>query len=217
MLFPQSIWSQLKQLIPSLIQVYLLPLLILTIIGIISYQADIPVKKFTQDPVVTNGGHPMTGFLSNLGVIIWSATVAICFFTYFVLSKRKKKSAFTSFFLFAGIVTTVLLLDDLFLIHERWFPVLLGLPEEVVYAAYIGTILGFLFFFRKVIFFKTDFLLIYLACGLFALSIGTDVFFVQSGFVYLFEDGTKFLGIVTWCFYFFYHAFKNLANPPVMA
>jgi hypothetical protein len=141
--------------------------------------------------------------LSNIGVVIWSAAAGVCFFTYGIIRARGSGDANPHFFLAAGLITLLLLLDDLFMLHEVVFPVHLGVPEDVVYATHACLLLWFLVWFRSVIL-QSSFLLLVLAFAGFSVSIGVDLtaslYFVPG--LYVFEDGGKLFGIVSWTGYF---------------
>lgn len=208
MSFPQRTWNQFISLFPHLLVYLSLPLIILASIGLVAFLTDTPVQKFTQDTIVVIGGHPFAGALSNLGILIWSAATAICFFSFFLI--KDHMGLFKGFLFGSGCITIFLMLDDLFLFHERYFPVYIGLPERLVYVLYIFTILTYLFWFRKIIL-QSDYVILLLACGCFAGSILIDQVFPPEGnFFFLTEDGLKFLGISCWCFYFYRVCKKEL-------
>jgi len=172
------------------------------IVSISSYY-NIPVANFTGDPALINGGHPFIGILSNIGILIWSFTVAICLFSSVILLKNKKTEA-SIFLLFSSLLTMFLLLDDLFMFHERIFPQYLHIPQKTVYSGYLITIILYFIKFRKFIILKTEYIVLFLACGFFGLSILYDMIMPQShdSINYLIEDGLKFYGITTWFIFF---------------
>lgn len=86
----------------------------------------------------------------------------------FVLRKTGANSA-AIFFLFSGLLTSMLMLDDLFLLHERIFPEYLHWRQRYIYLSYVSSVLVYLAAFRHIIF-KNNFLL--LALALFFLSVG---------------------------------------------
>ena len=108
--------------------------------------------------------------------------------------------------LFSGIMTMILVLDDLFLLHEEIFPEHLGIPQKFVLLGYMGLTLVGIVVFRKSIL-GTEYLLLLIALGFFGLSVFVDVFDHEIDALighwrYLFEDGFKFLGIVSWLGYY---------------
>lgn len=163
----------------------------------------IAIAEFTRDPLGFTGIPVYTGSISNLGVLIWTASAAICFFTYGIRRSAFRDNTTSTFLLTGGLVTTMLMLDDLFMLHEVVFPEELGIPEELVYLTYLLVVVGFLVRFRSLIL-QTNFLLLALACVGFGVSIGADEIArsVSIPGMYLFEDGGKFFGIVNWAAYF---------------
>ena len=182
--------------------VLFLSILGLVSIVIVSYIYDVPISKFTRDPSVLLNGTPLHGFLSNIGVLFWSWTAAISLFCYALLRKIGDKSEFAKFVLTGGLLTFMLLLDDFFMFHDWIFPKL-GLKEKIVFLFYAAFVLFYLVKFKQFILTR-DYTLLLTAFFFFACSIIVDTFpYSMLGmWHHLFEDGTKFLGIVSW---FAYH------------
>ena len=111
------------------------------------------------------------------------------------------------YLLFSGLLTLVLMLDDLFLFHEQVLPIYLSVPKPVVIAAYLLIVpLHFVVFRRELI--KSEAYPLIWACGFFAISLFFDL--VPSEYLpfiwrlknYVVEDGAKLLGILAWFVYF---------------
>lgn len=191
-------------LLPVLLWFYL-P--IIAILAIVAGTVDIHLGALTRDPLALLNQPFYIGFFSNIGILFWCAAAAICFFSFALLQNYYRSRKMHSFILYSGIVTSVLLLDDLFLIHEEVAPKYLFIPEKFVYLIYAVMLLVYLVKFRKTIL-KTDFSLLILALGWFALSIVFDKGYiplspsmVKRGFDFYLEDGAKLLGIVSWFAY----------------
>ena len=175
----------------------------------VTLQPWIPTEVLTRDPMAVFGGDFYVGIISNVGVLIWCATATVCFFAAGMLGRIGGDRAQRSFFLAAGALTAILLMDDLFLVHEQVFPVYLGLHERLAFGFYLLSIVGFLFVFRREIL-GSEWLSLLLALGFFAASVVSDVNAIHhriaaaagGGVALLFEDGFKLLGIVTWATYF---------------
>jgi hypothetical protein len=135
--------------------------------------------------------------------MIWSGAVAICFFSYCLIRARGAGGASPHFLLAGGLITLMLLLDDFFQLHEVAFPEYAGISEDVAYTTYALLLLGFLVWFRTTIL-QTDFLLLGLGLAGLAFSIGVDLIasLVSLPGLYVFEDGAKLFGIVSWAAYF---------------
>jgi hypothetical protein len=100
------------------------------------------------------------------------------------------------------MLTLYLGLDDVFLLHEEVFP-RFGVPEEVVLSCYPVFMLFYLFWFYPVIL-KTEYVLLGTALLFFGISVTVDLFDLSDiDLFFLFEDGVKLIGIVSWLAYFF--------------
>lgn len=173
-----------------------------------SIQLDIPVGEFTRDPAATFQTYPLIGVISNLGILLWCTTASVCLFTYMV-HFSSSNIVVRQFLLTSGLFTTVLLFDDLFMLHEFVMPDVLGIPEAVIYSSYLVFILIYLIKYRAYLL-KTEYMVLIIACGFFSLSILSDVYLPQTGIVYLVEDGFKLFGIATWTLYFISTCFVQM-------
>ena len=120
------------------------------------------------------------------------------------IGKVENKQA--SFLLYSGLLTVVLLFDDLFMFHERILKSI-GIEEIVMYGIYV-ILFGILFlvYFRILLSAQFRFFLIITFIS-FGSSVIIDILFGEEKFRNLFEDGFKFLGIVCW---FMFYAFYSL-------
>ncbi|ABA87886.1 hypothetical protein Pcar_0627 [Syntrophotalea carbinolica DSM 2380] len=177
--------------------------LLLTVL-LASVHMDIPLAMFTRDPADITHTSPFLGVVSNICILLWCASAAICFFSFFVLRKTGANSA-AIFFLFSGLLTSMLMLDDLFLLHERIFPEYLHWRQRYIYLSYVSIVLVYLTAFRHIIF-KNNFLLLALALGFFFLSVAVDCMATKMETLvldyHLFEDGFKLFGLASWLGYF---------------
>jgi hypothetical protein len=167
----------------------------------VSAYFNIPISEFTRDPLAITGGHPFLGVISNVGILLWSFSATVCFYSYALLKKNKNKLDVLRFILFGGIISTVMLLDDLFMLHEYIYPKHLGVSQKIIFLSYGILVLYYLSKFRKIIK-ETSYVFILLALFLFALSVLVDI--LPKSLLpwhHLFEDGSKFLGIVSWFSY----------------
>lgn len=184
-----------------LMHLYLLqlPVLVLLVAVVVAaVVADVPMSAFTRDPAAISGINPFNGLLAQLGNILWSATVAVLFFSGFLLRRRGAANAPVGFCFYFGSLTALLLLDDMFLLHERVLPGALAVPEVLVYAFYGALLAIGVWRWQRLL--RTGAPLLFgLACGFFALSIVVDVFGEGLPGMYLVEDGAKLLGIFNWC------------------
>lgn len=181
---------------------YLPAVLLLFAIAVISHYFNISVSFFTSDPMAIAERHPLTGFVSNIGAVIWSFSLAVSIFTYVLLKTNEARNNL-NFILLGGIISLIMLLDDFFMLHENIFPVYVGIDEKITFSLYGILALFYLIKFRKKIM-ETAFAFLLLAGLFFMLSVFIDLQSEPIGkWHYLFEDGLKLLGIVSWFAYQF--------------
>lgn len=170
------------------------------IIYFTSQWMDIEIEKFTADPITTFDSHPFVGVVSNLGALLWCTAAVVCLFSYLILrNKIRHKSA--SFLLWSGLLTALLLFDDLFMFHDYLAITHLDIEQTTVYIIYfILAITWFIYFLDEIR--SNDFMILLLAGLFLGLSVIGDFILPQEGIAYMFEDASKFFGIVTWTIYF---------------
>jgi hypothetical protein len=201
MKFPAAMQSTSAKLLLSLY----IPtgMLLLTVLAI-SLRTGIPVAMFTRDPADITDSSPFLGVLSNIGILLWCASATICFFAALFL-KRKNAGGMAVFFFISGLITSMLLADDLFLLHERIFPEYFHWRQRYVYLSYVAITFVYLLRFRATIL-KSNFVTLVLAFGFFFLSIVIDGIAVKyegfRPFHHFFEDGFKLFGLSSWLGYF---------------
>lgn len=165
-------------------------------------QTRVPVPVLMKDPLAVAHEaktccHFYYGLVSNLGIMIWSAGAAVSLFAALLLFFADRPRAELQFFAAAAAFTSLLALDDLFMIHEDVLPQL-GVPEAVTYGLYAAAAGGyFLLSWRAILALRPA--LMALALALLGMSVAIDVFFHSENMVRVFvEDGAKFLGISAW-------------------
>jgi tetratricopeptide (TPR) repeat protein len=185
------------------------------VVANVFFQVGIP--SMTQDVAFIAKIHPLVGILSNLGILLWCATASICFFAAITLHNIKQIDTFR-FFLFSAVLSTYLLFDDFFQIHEYLAPHYLGLNEKVITAALGIALAAYLIAFRRIIL-RTNFIILASAIVFFAVSIVVDNIFhvllsqlIGYEWKVFIEDGTKWLGIACWCSYHVYTAYHFLVS-----
>ncbi|MCP5082674.1 MAG: hypothetical protein GY948_13385 [Alphaproteobacteria bacterium] len=158
--------------------------------------------------------HTYYGFISNLGVMAWSATAAVCLFAALLLAVQKRAKPLVWFAASAGLLTGWLALDDAFLVHEVVFPSF-GIPQNAVLGLYL--VLGGLYglaSWRTIL--RHDWLMLFIAGGALALSMVVDTVFhsLLPSLVYL-EDSAKFFGICCWASFHISTMAALLSSPAV--
>lgn len=200
----------------------ILTLVILVLTIPISNIFDIKLKWLVREPAALLKVNPFTGYLSNLGMLLWSATISICLFSAVVLRKNLQKKFFW-FLISSSFLTLMLLMDDMFMFHESLAPEYLGIGEKVVYGFYLLFASAYFIFFRKEIL-CTKFFALFLACVFMGLSVLMDYFqdpylWPLGQWEYLLEEGCKWIGIGWWCSYFMQTSvqyFKKYLSPSVV-
>ena len=172
----------------------------LAFLGICGVQALGSVDVW-QDPQVTTRTAFYLGLGSNLGVILWGATVAILLFTWFALGAGPVRTASGRGLLAAAGLTTLLLADDLLLLHDRVFRYEWRIPEHSSMAAYGVIGLGCLLIAFRLIRESPDRLLFASVIVLFAVALVVDVVDETETTITgagVLEDAAEFLGVVGW-------------------
>ncbi|MDX5481695.1 MAG: hypothetical protein LPK07_08415 [Hymenobacteraceae bacterium] len=195
---------------------YLVPLLCLLIVVFSNLYHGIPFRNLMDEPVLVGDVPYYTGFISNVGVLFWGAAAAVCLFCWALFRRFATERSFANFLLYFGLLSVLLLLDDLLLLHEHIFYNRLGIPEGVTYVIYATLLLTGLLAFRNEIL-ETPFLLLLIAFGFLALSVFIDGIepFVESyvgEWRIFYEDGLKLLGIAGWFGYFSRACFSRLVS-----
>jgi hypothetical protein len=160
---------------------------------------------------------PLTSFISNIGALLWCLAVSVCALTALALRRlgREADKESRRFYVCGALLTAYLLFDDFFMFHDFLARRYLHLHEDVVYVSIALALLAFLLRFRGHILARPCGFLV-LALGGLAASMGVDIVFGKTAvysvhWVFLFEDGFKFLGIAAWAAYFFCSALDTLS------
>jgi hypothetical protein len=195
--------SRTTELRGFVIWLYIPAVACLLVTALVSYFGEIPIAHLTRDPSAITESSPLHGILSNIGVLLWCAAASICYFSCKLIRSARGTNEIFRFLFFGGTLTVILLLDDFFMLHDWFFPEYLNVYEKKVFAVYGILLLAYFVRFRRMIM-ETNFVLLLLALVFFALSILIDR--LPQSFLpmhHIFEDGAKFLGIISWLGYFF--------------
>lgn len=188
-----------------------------------AFQPWVPPSRLFRDALsvaerAVHAGEPCCswymGLLSNLGILLWAATAAVCVFTSLVLYVGLKRTYPALFFLCGGALTGWLMLDDLFLMHETWGAInkAWGAYDIYFFGTYALLLLIYLIVFRQFIFEIEPFLLI-LSLAMFVVAVSVDLSGKgESALHWLGEDGTKFMGISLWMTFFLRAAWLTIVR-----
>lgn len=184
-------------------KVFLISIGLLLAVILIHIRTGIGISYFTRDLAAVLHGNPIAGLLSNIGVLFWAFTTAILLNHFAFLRKIDGVKEISHFVMFGGILSFVLLIDDFFMLHDRIIPQYLEINEIYVFSLYGIGMLFYLWNYNIVIR-KTNYSYLLVSIFFFAISLIVDL--IPSSFLgewhHLFEDGSKFMGIVFW---FNYH------------
>ena len=197
-----SCFRYFKSSLPPVVFIATVSTFLLGIVLYLHIWQNVPISDLTRDTAAIGQLPFYAGFLSQIGILLWAASAMLCFFSATVLPNCRASYRKLKRFLFVSAFLTLILgLDDAFLLHETVFPQL-GIPSKVTYVSYGVFLLAYFLGFYTLIL-KTDHILIAIALGFFGISIAIDMLNLSGQRAFLFEDGAKLVGIVSWLVYFF--------------
>lgn len=206
-------YNQLRTLLPTLVAVYVPTLVALLAVGFLAKVTGKNVWFFTNDPFMLGHLPFYAGIISNIGVLLWCSSASLCFFSMMALGRDTSTDAnnWRRFLLFSGILTSLLLFDDLFQFHQILYPKFLHITTAVIYGIYAGFAIWYLYRFGKQIQ-NTEFLILVFAFSFFALAIFSDsLSLIRRGRTAI-SDVFKLFGIVSWLTYFVRTCLQLLAG-----
>jgi hypothetical protein len=162
-----------------------------TVLGRVAF--GVQIAEFTADPATTRDFPDYVGYVSHLSVLAWTAGATVALLGAHIATGPPRR-----FLLGAGILTAVLTLDDLFRVHEDVGSAIGDSGELAILALYAAAAAALLRRSRTFLLASTPVLVLVAAGGLFAFSVALDHSPVSVPAEYLFEDGSKLLGILAW-------------------
>ena len=194
----------------------LVPVFVLSAVRAVSLKTGVSVYKFMRDPTMLMGANPLLGVVSDLGVLLWCASATICLFGWSILRHRLPMVRFSKFLLYSGLLTTFLLVDDFFLIHDYILPKYFSIPTDFLFVCYGILTLSLILTFQQCIL-RTEYRIAFLALCFFGVSLIVDIFQPSieqriGDWRILIEDGFKFSGIAVWFSYFFRSCFVAISG-----
>lgn len=192
---------------------FVVPLLVL---AIVAYQPWFDPKMVFLDPLVAaeiaNECCSVSfGFMSQLGIMVWISTAAICLFSGIVLMLVGSERRIFQFALTAGFLTGWLAIDDAFMLHEKVLPAL-GISQNVVLFSYIVLAVLYVATSWRLIL-ENDFVLLMVGGTGFAVSIAIDIILHTPIWIHL-EDSAKFFGICCWASFHITTLARIQLDPP---
>lgn len=218
----QDLAEQYRNLSKYLILFFYLPvsLVLFLALSLILNDPSVTPDMLFRDIASTAGVDFYYGFVSQLGLILWTIVATSCFFALFFLHKFNLSSPQVHrFLLHSALLSTFLLFDDMLLFHEHIAPDYFNISQRTVFKAYLVLFIAFAFVNRKALF-SSEYLLFILSGGMFFLSIAIDVVTdkflanVKVGYWYemyltFSEDGFKLFGIASWTAYYLRYVYSN--------
>lgn len=165
-------------------------------------QRKVPIHQLLLDSVAVGGVAWYSGLVSALGILLWAGAVCASAATAFVAFHGGRRRA-TRVFRGAAVFFSVLLIDDLFLLHSNLLPDVLHISKQFILLAEAG--LGALWFIPSwPEIRRTRWLILAAAIACFTMSLLVDTFawgHGSPGVILVLEDGPKFFGtlaLATW-------------------
>jgi hypothetical protein len=184
------------------VSLYVPAVLLLGVAFLTSTRFGIPFDRLTSDAAIayTDDAPFYSGYLSSFGMVLWSTAAGICCFAAFTLTPNtdERREART-FLATLGLLTAVLLVDDLFMIHEALYRLTGKSQKRVVLVQ--GLLLAWMLWsHRATISRSTNWPLLGSSLALFAgsLAVDFDAVALPARLHHLFEDGFKLAGVVGW-------------------
>jgi hypothetical protein len=165
------------------------------LIGVVSGR---PLQDLLRDPLAVAGLPPYVGLVSNIGVLLWAAAATLSTYAAalrWLAGFRDRATAFLALF---ALLSAALTVDDLFMLHEWVFPMVLRLPQWLPLVGEV-LLLGVLLIGFRAVYLGHN--LFFLASALFGLGASATIDLVPEGILpahHLLEDGLKLIGIANW-------------------
>lgn len=153
-----------------------------------------------RDPWTTEKTAPYLGFLSQISIFFWASAAAICIFSGHILSQAATTGRTKHFLRAAGLFTLLMGIDDIFGIHDHFFPNVLGVSEKPVFAAY-AIFAAWLLWKHWPVIRASKWPLLAASFTAFGTSLIIDKLDYPMEYRIFFEDSAKLIGIVLWMVY----------------
>ncbi len=211
--------ERLKKGLKFSLAVFSFSILVVALFSIAGKIYQIPFSDFSRDPLQLFNEPFYKGSFSQLGILFWSGSVVTLYFSAFLIRKLFNDKSHFYYLIFFGTLSSLLMLDDLFLLHEEFYRHNLGIPEKFTQLFYILFSVAIFVYYRKTLL-KTNLPILIAGFLFLALSIIADKYSGSLGSLqHVLEDGFKFTGILFWFgysletgYYFIKDHLKNLPD-----
>lgn len=160
------------------------------------------VEMLLRDPAQEHNFWPFSGIISFFGILSMWAAASICIFVASLMRRERW------LLLLFGLFTVMLVFDDLFMLHEYFWPGR-GVPTKIAQLGYGLIGCSLLLMFRSKLLGRQH-VGLYLSLGLVGTSLFLDLVVPYSVPQLIVEDSTKFAGFVLWSGYWISRAAQTV-------
>lgn len=157
-----------------------------------------PVYVFLEEPTQDGPDPWYSGVVSTAGALLWWSAATVSYVTAWIA--RASRAPGAGFWLGMAVLSTVLSLDDLFLLHEYVFPTHFHVPERVTASTYALTVVVLAIVYRSYV--RTlPWQLGVTALAFFGVSLVIDDAYPGGERwqqILVLEEGAKLAGIAMW-------------------
>jgi hypothetical protein len=157
-----------------------------------------PLYVFLEEPTQDGPDPWYSGVVSTTGALLWWSAATVSYVTAWIA--RDRRAGRVGFWIGMAVLSTVLAIDDLFLLHEYVVPAHLHLSERFTAGAYAVAVLVIAAAYRSYLR-SLPWQLGVTALVFFAVSLGIDDAYYGGKRweqMLLLEEGAKLLGIANW-------------------
>lgn len=143
------------------------------------------------------------GWLGSFGVIGWAIAASVSAFAAALTASRaaSPQPGESRFLLASAGLSSLLMLDDLFLVHSTLAPEFLGVPKPLMIVALLMLASAWGLVFRRRLLHDPDLLLLGWAVLWYAIALLVDAFGEVVGWGGVREEAAKLVGILGWVTY----------------
>jgi hypothetical protein len=178
---------------------------VIVLFQVVAFVLDRPFSFLSREPQKALDGVWYAGSFSNLGAVMWAVGATACAVAWLAL--RPRGETLRSPLLHAALLLALLGADDLFLLHDELY--VKAVREEIVFGVYLLLFAGYGVVHRDWLQPRGGLLLLPLGLALLVVSAVMDRYWDGH---HVFEDGVKFVGIVTLVFFFARAALASLTE-----